>query len=690
MAALPGVTRATLNATAGKLALEGRVDLAAIQAEGNTEGYRITLAGEARAEPTRPGPDWPLLRTIASGLAFGLGILAERMVVADWLPIGLFAVAIAAGGWGNAKRAYYSLPRLDFNMSVLMTVAVAGAVIIGEWEEGAAVAFLYSVSELLQARTLERSRRSIRQLMDLAPRTVRLLRPDGEVEVPVEAVAVGDTVVIRPGEKLALDGRIVRGQSALDEAAITGESVPAEKGPGAEVFAGTLNTYGALEVSVTRQVADTTLARIVHMVEEAQGRRAPSQAFVDRFAAVYTPIVLALAAGVVIVPPLFLGQPWEPWVYRGLALLVVSCPCALVVSTPVAIVSAISNAARKGVLIKGGLYLEQLGAVAAVAFDKTGTLTRGRPAVHEVVPLDGLSADELLRLAAGVEARSEHPLAQAVVRAAEEKGLAVEPAADFTALPGRGARAQSVAGLLYVGSPRLFGELGHRPEAATDVLSRLEATGMTAMLVGTSERLLGVIAVADEVRPVSRTALARLKQAGIQHTIMLTGDNPATARAIAERVGVDEYRAELLPQDKVSAVEALLGRYGKVAMVGDGVNDAPALAAASVGIAMGGAGTDTALETADVALMADDLARLPFAVRLSRETLAVIRQNIAFSLAIKALAVALVFPGWLTLWLAVLADMGASIIVTLNGVRLYRVNPQGDNSATHEEERGSR
>ena len=555
MAALPGVTRATLNPTAGKLALEGRVDLAAIQAEGNPEGYRITVAGDARSQPARPGLDWPLLRTGASGLAFGLGILAERLELAGWLVVGLFAVAIAAGGWGNAKRAYYSLPRLDFNMSVLMTVAVAGAVIIGEWEEGAAVAFLFSVSELLQARTLERSRRSIRQLMDLAPRTVRLMRPDGEVEVPVEAVAVGDTVVIRPGEKLALDGRILAGQSALDEAAITGESVPAEKGPGAEVFAGTLNTYGALEVSVTRQVADTTLARIVHMVEEAQGRRAPSQAFVDRFAAIYTPIVLALAGGIVIVPPLFLGQPWEPWIYRGLALLVVSCPCALVVSTPVAIVSAISNAARKGVLIKGGLYLEQLGAVAAVAFDKTGTLTRGRPAVHEVVPLDGLSADELLRLAAGVEARSEHPLAQSIVRAAQEKGLVVEPAADFVALPGRGARGQLAEGLVYVGSPRLFSELGHRTELADGLLSRLEATGKTAMLVGTSERLLGVIAVADEVRPVSRTALAQLKLAGIQHTIMLTGDNPATARAIAESVGVDEYRAELLPQDKVGALE---------------------------------------------------------------------------------------------------------------------------------------
>lgn len=626
--------------------------------------------------------DWNLARTVVSGAAIALAFLGERLGLPETTTIALFALAIATGGYGNARRAVYSLPSLDLNISVLMTVAVLGAVAIGEWAEGASVAFLYSVSELLQARTLARTRRSIRQLIDLAPTTARVLRPAGEVYVPVEEVGVGDVVVIRPGEKIALDGVIRSGQSALDEAAITGEAVPVEKGPGSEVFAGTLNTYGALEVTVTKPASDTTLARIVHMVEEAQVRRAPSQAFVDRFAAIYTPIVLVLAGIIALVPPWLFGGDWGPWIYRGLALLVVSCPCALVVSTPVAIVSAISNAARHGVLIKGGLYLESLGTVRAVAFDKTGTLTRGRPEVQDVVPLDGLAADDLLRLAASVESRSEHPAARAVVRAARARNLPLAPAEGFAALPGRGAQGVVAGHLLYVGSPRLFAELGLHSAEVDAAARRLEAEGKTVLLVGTAEGVLGLLGVADEVRSTSRKALAQLKSDGVARVVMLTGDNPVTASAIAARVGVDEYRAELLPADKVAAVEALRGRYGGVAMVGDGVNDAPALAAANVGIAMGGAGTDVALETADVALMADDLSRLPFAVRLSRATLDVIRQNIAFSLAVKAVAVLLVFPGWLTLWLAILADMGASLLVTLNGMRLHRLNPSPEETAS--------
>ncbi len=678
VAALPGVTGATLNTTAGKLTVEGEVDLEAIQREAKKENYTvIPLEEKEQVQPAQPKTNWELVRTVISAAALLAAYVVERAGGATSLFIPLYVTAMVAGGWGNARKAWYSLPRLDFNMSVLMTVAVIGALAIGEWGEGAVVAFLYSVSEMLESWTMGRVRRSIRDLMDIAPQVARIRRRTGEeVEIPVEEIRVGDVMIVRPGEKIAMDGRIIKGESALNEAAITGESVPVEKGLGAEVYAGTLNTHGSLEVEVTKLVQDTTIAKIVHLVEEAQAKRAPSQAFVDRFAAVYTPIVLALAAGIVLIPPLFLGYDWGPWIYRGLALLVVACPCALVVSTPVAIVSAIGNAAKNGVLIKGGVYLEQAGSLTAVAFDKTGTLTKGEPAVTDIIPLGDLIRGELLQIAANLEARSEHPLAVAIVRAAEAEGIELKPAEDFTALTGRGAKGTVNGQTVYIGNLRLFNELGMETGPVAARLRLLQEGGKTAMVVGTADKFLGIIAVADQVREGSANAIAALKRAGIRRTIMLTGDNEATARAIAGRVGVDEFRAELLPQDKVTVVQALLDQYGKVAMIGDGINDAPALATATVGIAMGGAGTDTALETADIALMADDLTKLPFTVRLSRAALSVIRQNIGFSLAIKAIAVIAVFPGWLTLWLAILADMGASILVTLNGMRLLRMRPE--------------
>lgn len=678
VAALPGVTRASLNTTTGKLTIEGKVDLEAIRLEAKKEGYTVSPVEEKeQARPAQPHTNWELVRAVISAAALLSALAVQRTGGTASLFIPLYVGAMAVGGWGNARRAAYSLPRLDFNMSVLMTIAVIGAAAIGEWSEGAVVAFLYSVSEMLESWTMERVRRSIRGLMDIAPKVARIRRATGEeVEVPVEEIQVGDVMIVRPGEKIAMDGRIIKGESAINEAAITGESVPVEKGPGAEVFAGTINAHSSLEVEVTKLVQDTTIAKIIHLVEEAQAQRAPSQAFVDRFAAVYTPVVLALAAGIVLVPPSAFGQPWGPWIYRGLALLVIACPCALVVSTPVAIVSAIGSAARNGVLIKGGVYLEQAGSLNAVAFDKTGTLTKGEPAVTDVIPLGDLSRGELLQIAGSLEARSEHPLAAAIVRAAQAEGAELEPSEDFTALTGRGAKGTVNSQAVYIGNLRLFDELGMKTNPVAARLRRLQEEGKTAMVVGTRDRFLGIIAVADQVRDGSADAISALKQAGIRRTIMLTGDNAATARAIANRVGVDEFHAELLPQDKVKAVQALLSRYGKVAMIGDGINDAPALATATVGIAMGGAGTDTALETADIALMADDLTKLPFTIRLSRAALSVIRQNISLSLAIKALAVAAVFPGWLTLWLAILADMGASILVTLNSMRLLLVRPE--------------
>lgn len=656
--------------------MEGNVDIDAIRREGLKENYKIFPA-EEKEERAQAGTgikiNKELLRTVVSAAALLAAYIGRKVGVIAYFYVPLFLLAMVAGGWENFRKAYYSLRRLNLNMSVLMSIAVIGAVAIGELEEGAVVAFLYSVSEMLESWTMERARRSIRLLMDIAPKTARIKKPWGEVDVPVDEINIGDIIVIRPGEKIAMDGVILKGESAINEAAITGESIPAEKGPGDEVYAGTINTHGSLEVKVTKLVQDTTLAKIIHLVEEAQTRRAPVQAFVDRFAAVYTPIVIVLAGAVALVPPLFLGHEWTPWLYRGLALLVVSCPCALVVSTPVAVVSAIGNAARNGVLIKGGIYLEEAGSLKVVALDKTGTLTRGKPVVTDVIAVGNESETEVLRKAASVEKRSEHPLAVAIVKAAEARGVEMIPAEDFTAFTGRGARGSVDGEALFVGNMKFFEELGVEAGGITEDVKRLQEEGKTAMLVGTENGIIGIIAVADEIRETSKKALALLKRAGIERTIMLTGDNKATAKAVAARAGVDEFLAELLPQDKVRALEDLIKKYGKVAMVGDGINDAPALAAATLGIAMGGTGTDTALETADIVLMTDDLTKVAFTIRLSRAALQVIRQNITLSLVIKALAVAAVFPGWLTLWLAILADMGATLLVTLNGIRLLKI-----------------
>lgn len=675
---LPGVASATLNTMTGRLAISGSVDLIAIRRLGSEENYTITpVVHGAKAVPQAKDIDWDKRRAILSGIALAVGYAAEKLGGPIYAFLPLYLIAILLGGWGNFKKASRALPRLNFNMSVLMSTAVIGAIAIGQYEEGAVVAFLYAISEMLEKWTMDKARRSIRQLMDIAPKMARVRRSGGEAMIPVEEILVGDVMIVSPGEKIAMDGIILSGESAINQAAITGESIPVEKGPGAEVYAGSLNAQGALEVKVTKLVQDTTIAKIIHMVEEAQGKRAPTQAFVDKFAAVYTPIVMALAVGIVFIPPFFMGAAWAPWIYRGLALLVVACPCALVVSTPVAIVSAISNAARHGVLIKGGIHLEEAGSLSAIAFDKTGTLTKGEPAVTDALPLAGQSEYELLRMASNLEARSEHPLAAAIVKFARAHGHTVEPVSDFTAIAGRGAKGTIAGEAIYIGNPRLFADLGIALSApVAQEVGRLQGEGKTVMVVGSESKFYGIIAMADEVRASSATAIEALKRAGVRHTIMLTGDNGATAKSMAAQVGVHEYRAELLPQDKVTAMQELIGKYGKVAMIGDGINDAPALALSTVGIAMGGTGTDAAMETADIVLMSDDLVKLPFTIKLSRKSLAIIRQNITFSLAVKALAVFAVFPGWLSLWLAILADMGASIVVTLNGLRLLRVKDQ--------------
>jgi Cd2+/Zn2+-exporting ATPase len=606
-----------------------------------------------------------------SGAALVTGLVVQFLGYSQQWFVAPFVVSIIAGGVFTGRKAVNSLRGRTLDINVLMLVAVAGAMVLGEWSEAATVVFLFAIAQWLEARSMDRAREAIRALMDLTPPEARIRTGLLEVAVPVDRVEIGSVMVIRPGEKIPLDGDVVSGRSDVNQAPITGESLPVDKGPGDEVFAGTINGHGAFEVSVTRRRRDTTLARIIHLVETAQAQRAPSQQFIDRFARWYTPAVIALAVAVAIVP-VFFGGEFGVWFYRALVLLVVSCPCALVISTPVSIVSALAGAARRGVLVKGGVHLERLAAVRAIAFDKTGTLTRAALRVRGVTTLGELTESELLTLAAAVEARSEHPIAAAIVREAHDRSLAFAGVAGVRALPGLGAEALVNGALVACGNVRLFRERGWLTPQAEQAAEDIAATGASAVLVAHDGRAVGVIAVADEEREVAADALDLLHRQGIKRIVMLTGDHETAARAVAGRLGVDEVHAGLLPQEKVSAVTALRDKYGAVAMVGDGVNDAPALAAADVGIAMGVIGSAAALETADVALMTDELPKIAYAVRLSRAALRNIRANIAISLALKAAFLALAIAGVATLWMAVVADTGTSLIVVANGMRLLR------------------
>jgi Cd2+/Zn2+-exporting ATPase len=609
---------------------------------------------------------------VTSGAALAAGLLAAVLHAPSSLSIAAYVVAIVAGGVYTVRRALAAAKLFSLDINVLMLVAVAGAVVLGQWSEGASVIFLFALAQLLEARAMERARTSIRALMDLTPVDALVRRGGREVRVNVDDLRVGETLIVKPGEKIPLDGRIAAGRTFVNQAPVTGESLPAEKGPGDEVFAGTINGRGAIEVAVERLRADSTVARIIHLVERAQAQRAPSQTFVERFARIYTPSVLVLAAVVAIVPPLAFAAPWSTWIYRALVLLVISCPCALVISTPVSVVSALSAAARKGVLIKGGAHLERLAAVRCVAFDKTGTLTRGTLKVVDVRPVDGASTDDLLRVAASIESRSEHPIGRAILEHAELEAIVLDPVTAFESLPGLGAQAVVGDASAVLGSHRLLEERGVCSDALHDTIDSQPQDGRTTVLVADGARPLGLIAVADEVRESARDAIEMLRAQGVQHIALLTGDQPAAAEALARTVGVDQVRAGLLPEDKVREVTALRNRFGALAMVGDGVNDAPALAAADVGIAMGVAGTGAALETADVALMSDELLRIPYALRLSRAALRNIRANIAFSIALKAVFLVMAIFGVATLWMAVVADSGASLIVVANALRLLR------------------
>jgi Cd2+/Zn2+-exporting ATPase len=637
-------------------------------------GMRAWLEHE---EPVASGGDGSRRRTLllaVAGAGLAGGLAATALDAAPPVGVLLFAASLAAGVPLTARKAWHAVRLRALDINVLMLVAAAGAIALGEWSEAAAVVFLFSVAQALETRTLERARTAVRALMDLTPSEALVRGEFGERRVPVDAIVPGTVIVVKPGEKVPLDGHVVSGVSAVNQAPVTGESLPIDKMPGDELFAGSINGRGALEIRVTRLRRDTTLARIIHLVEQAQAQRAPSQTFVERFARIYTPSVIVLALLLALVPPLAFGAPWSVWVYRALVLLVVSCPCALVISTPVSIVAALAGAARKGVLIKGGAHLERAALIRCVAFDKTGTLTRGTPEVVDVIALDGESAAGVVALAAAVEQRSEHPIAQAIVRYAELGRIVVPPGVDVSSLVGRGAEGRVNGSRVVLGNHRLFEERHLCSPAIHARVEEVGARGCTPVLVARDGRAVGIMAVADQARATSRDTVDLLRRQGIQRVVMLTGDSEGTARAIAAEVGVDEYMSELMPEDKVTAVGNLRLRFGTVAMVGDGVNDAPALASADLGIAMGAAGSDAALETADVALMADELLKIPYAIRLSRKTVRNIKVNLTISLVLKAAFVVAAVAGVATLWMAIVADTGASVIVIANALRLLRTD----------------
>jgi Cd2+/Zn2+-exporting ATPase len=593
--------------------------------------------------------------------------------------IALVLFSIATGGLSTLKKGWIALKNFTLNMNFLMSVAMIGAIAIGEWPEAAVVIFLFALAELIETLSLERAKNAIRGLMAMTPETATVRLDSGEWrEVAASDVRVGQTVRIKPGERIPLDGVVTAGGSSVNQAPITGESIPVMKAAGDPVFAGTLNERGVLEFRVTANKGNTTLARIIRSVQEAQGQRAPTQRFVDQFARYYTPAVVVFAVLVAAVPPLLFGAAFEPWFYKALVMLVIACPCALVISTPVTVVSGLAAAAKQGILVKGGVHLENGRLIKVVALDKTGTLTHGKPVVTDVVPLVEQPADALLQLAASVDAHSEHSIASAIVAAwqmpagGNVKQRPLLPVASFESLTGRGAKAVIDGKLYYVSNHRQVEELGICGLHVEEVLRRLEEEGKTAVVLSTENAPLCVIGVADTLRGHSAEAIKQLHALGVV-SVMLTGDNQTTANAIAAQVGIDDVRGNLLPEDKLAVIDELIHRYGKVGMVGDGINDAPALAKASIGFAMGTAGTDTAIETADVALMDDDLRKLPHFIQISRDTSRVLRQNITLAIGIKAIFFVLALTGQATLWMAVFADMGASLIVVFNGMRLLHV-----------------
>lgn len=671
---ITSVQKAQVNFAASKVTVEGEVTVEQLEKAGAFDHIQVRSQDE---EDFTDVPIWKkrenvlasialLILLIGIGLQFSLG--SNHPVV-----IGTFVIAILIGGYDLFITGFKNLFRLYFDLHTLMTIAIIGAAFIGEWLEGAAVVILFAISEALESYSVDKARQSIQSLVNIAPNYATIRRGNEEMELHVEDIQVNDKMIIKPGEKVAMDGEVISGNTSINQAAITGESIPVLKGIGDEVFAGSMNEEGSIEVRVTKLVEDTTIAKIIHLVEEAQAEKAPAQKFVDKFALYYTPAIMIIALLVATVPPLFFAADWSHWIYLGLATLVVGCPCALIISTPVAIVTAIGNAARHGVLIKGGVYLEETGRLKMIAFDKTGTLTKGTPEITTILPTHEMDEEEVLKIATAIEAFSQHPIASAIIQKAKERGLATYKATGFQSITGKGAKAKVNNEWFLIGNAALFTDKPAHHSIPWEQMKTLQQDGNTVMLLGTNEDVVALFAVADQVRDTSYTVIEKLKKLGIHHTLMLSGDNAYTAETIAKKIGMTDVQADLLPEEKLTIINEMKAKHGGVAMVGDGINDAPALATATVGIAMGGAGTDVALETADIALMDDDISKLPYTIGLSKRTLAIIKQNISFAFLLKIIALLLVIPGWLTLWIAVVADVGATLLVVVNSMRLMRV-----------------
>lgn len=632
--------------------------------------------GLSMPEQPKPWRNPKVLTAAASGVLLLLGWLIGLAGAPEQVSLVIYITATLTGGYYFGREALEELIyEREIGIELLMAIATIVATAMGQAAEGAMLVFLYSISEAAEGYTEEKTRSAVKALMDLAPKFALVRRNGTEQEIPVEEVVVGDVFILKPGQSVPTDGEIVTGESSVNQAPVTGESVPVEKRPGDPVFAGSINGEGALEVTATKAFADNTISRIIQMVEEAQERKGQSQRFIERFGARYSPIVLLIGVLLAVVPPLLFGADWTTWLTRATVFIVAAAPCALVISIPITLVASLGTGARQGVLIKGGMYLEELAKIEVVALDKTGTITRGEPQVTDFISVNNgtMGNEQMLALAAGIENRSEHPLARAVVRYTEEQAITPTAISDFRALSGAGAQAQWQGKTVYIGSPTLFHDrLQVNLDGRAEDVSRLQAEGKTVVLLGDETTIYGLIAIRDNIRDNGRQAIEKLHKAGIKKVVMLTGDNERTAQAIAQEAGVDEYYADLKPEDKVTKVRELAERYGHVAMVGDGVNDAPALAEATVGIAMGAAGTDVALETADVALMADDLEKLVYALNLAKRNQSVVKQNLGLSAVVIGVLVIGAVGGWFTLPIAVLAHEISEFIVIGSGLRMLR------------------
>ncbi len=668
---LKGVEFVEVHFSTSKMNIAATAEPNLIMREVKRVGFDISPMGEEQERSSEPSFWKSWLPMFLSGGLLITALVCTWLAVLPVVSIVLYGAVLIICGTKPVKSAFFAVKSRSLDMNVLMSVAAIGTVWIGEWGEGATVVFLFALGNTLQQKSLERTRYSVKGLLNLAPTSVWIMQQGKMIQHPVEDIQIGETIIVRAGDKIPLDGIIIDGQSHVNQAPITGESQPVTKTNGDIVYAGTLNEEGLLTIQVTTTVKDTVVARMIHMVEEAQANKAPMQAFVDRFATIYTPIVFGIAIVVSVVPPLLFNGDWSEWFYRGLELLVIACPCALVISTPVAIVSAIGIAAKKGVLIKGGSALEAIAGLQIIAFDKTGTLTEGKPHVVGTYPIEATEA-ELWSIASSIEQQSSHPIALAITAYANQHAIPQLPVTSVQTIAGKGVQASIDNQTYYIGHVGWLEEIGAPVTKVTAYIDRLHHEGVSIMVVGSINRIVGIITVADQVRSTASETLQQLKIAGVASTVMLTGDHQQIAHQVAQVTGVDQYFAHLLPEDKMNRIKEYQLQGKKVGMVGDGINDAPALATADVGIAMGGAGTDTAIETADIVLMADHLEQLPYAITLSRQTLRIIKQNIWFSIMIKCVALIFIFPGWLTLWVAVLSDTGAALLVILNSLRVLK------------------